>query len=42
LLTFSFTLVPGCSRAPAFGFWLITRPFFTLAEYAFVILPTAQ
>ena len=42
LLTFSFTLEPAASFLPGFGFWEITRPFFTLVENARVTFPTEQ
>ena len=42
LLTFSFTLEPAASFLPGFGFWEITRPFFTLVENARVTFPAEQ
>jgi len=42
LLTISLTLVPVGCLLPGAGFWEMTLPFFSLAENAFVTLPTAQ
>jgi hypothetical protein len=42
LLNFSFTLEPAASFLPGFGFWEITRPFFTLSENALVTFPSEQ
>src|SRR5262249_51516063 len=42
LLTLSATLDPAASFLPGRGFWEMTRPFVTRAEYALVTFPTEQ
>jgi hypothetical protein len=42
LLTLRLSFEPAASFVPGFGFWEITRPFFTLDENALVTLPSEQ